>query len=107
MGALGGMADGGKLTGPLPPATAPPLFPLEIAPPVTVLDSPESDGDAVMFGTFSFDARSMAEFRRIIMVLVWGSISSRCSLILCWFRLSRVKVDEDEDEDSSFENTFT
>lgn len=69
-----------------------------------MLDSPERDGDAVMFGTFSFDARSMAEFRRIMMVLVCGNISNRCSLMLCWFRLSRVKVDEEDDEvgDSSF-----
>lgn len=74
-----------------------------------MLASPESDGDAAMFGTFSLEARSMAELRRIMMVLVCGNMSNRCSLVfcwLCWFRLSRVSVDEedDDDADSSFGN---
>lgn len=97
-GGGGGALDEDKLTGPLlavlPPPTTPP----------TVLESPDSDGDAVMLDTFSFDARSMAEFRRIMIVLVCGSMSSRCSLMLCWFKLSRVSVDDEDDEDgdSSF-----
>lgn len=92
----------------MPGGAAAPLVALEPAPPATVLDRPDKDGDAAMFGTFSFEARSMAEFRRIMMVLVFGNISSPCSL-LCWFRLSRVNVDEEDEEDgdSSFENTFT
>lgn len=64
-----------------------------------------------MFGTFSFEARSMAELRRIMIVLVCGNISNLCSQLefcwlLCWFRLSRVSVDEEDDDDgdSSFEN---
>lgn len=79
-----------------------PIAPMATAPPPLVLAaSPDSDGEAAMLGTFSFDARSMAELRRIMMVLVCGNIN-RCSLMfcwLCWFRLSRVSVDEDEDDD--------
>lgn len=94
---------------PLPTApTWPPIAP----PPLLVLASPDSDGDAAMFGTFSFEARSMAELRRIMIVLVCGNISNRCSQLvfccwlLCWFRLSRVSVDEEDDVDgdSSFGN---
>lgn len=61
-----------------------------------------------MLGTFSLDPRSMAEFRRIIMVLVCGNMSA-CwvVLMLCWFKLSRVSVDDDDDEDGdSSGNTF-
>lgn len=100
---------------PLP--TAPPVrldTPMALPPPtpLLVLASPDNDGDAAMLGTFSFDARSIAEFRRIMIVLVCGSISNRCSLMFCWlswFRLSRVSVEEEDDEegDSSFGNICT
>lgn len=74
-----GFADGttggpGVMVAPLP--GVPP-------PPPTIADSPEdSELEEARLGMFSFDARSMAELRRIMMVLVCGSISNRCSRLL-------------------------
>lgn len=72
---------------PWPPMAPPPPLPLAVP------TSPDSDGDAAMFGTFSLEARSMAELRRIMIVLVCGNIR------LCWFRLSRVSVEEEDDDE--------
>lgn len=52
-------------------------------PPTTIADSPDdSELEVARLGMFSFDARSIAELRRIMMVLVCGSISNRCSILL-------------------------
>uniref|UniRef100_A0A182M552 Uncharacterized protein n=1 Tax=Anopheles culicifacies TaxID=139723 RepID=A0A182M552_9DIPT len=96
---------------PLPPT----VLPGTVTVPAAIVDSPDSELEVAILGMFSFAARSIAELRRIIIVLVCGSINKRCSMLLlllllavvppilcwlCWFKLSLVNVDEDEDEDA-------
>lgn len=80
-----------ELTGPEPglpvtfggteaPPTAEPPAGIIPCPPPTIADSPDSELEVARLGMFSFDARSIAELRRIMMVLVWGSMS--CSMLL-------------------------
>lgn len=77
---------------PLPPTPtpgttfAPPTPPPPALPPA-IVDSPDSELEVAMLGMFSFAARSIAELRRIMIVLVWGSISSRCSMLLLFWLL--------------------
>lgn len=71
-----GIGAGGALLALL----ARPEFPGALAPAAA---NPPSDGDVAMLGVFSLEARSIAEFRRIIIVLVCGNISMRNSFIFC------------------------